>query len=91
MKIYLKYMLKIKNKKSRFRVWIYFLFNKLYNFIYFKKELKSHKKCSTSFKEEQALFFKHIKSNFFFLGGGTDGGCLFEIKLGAGKFSYLFI
>lgn len=58
-----------KVNKSRDLFWIYF-FSKQYNLKYFTKELKSQRKCSTSFKDLQVSFFKHLKSSFFFGGGG---------------------
>jgi len=54
---------------------IFFYFNKLINLIYFKVWVKLFKKYSTSFKDLQVSFFKHLKSNFFFGGlGGLGGG-----------------
>ena len=50
-------------------------FSILYNFTYFKKWLKSLKKCSTSFKELIVFFLQVLKLSFFFLGGeGFFGG-----------------
>ena len=55
-------------------------FNNLYNLIYFTNKLKSLRKCSISFKDEQVSFLKDLKLNFFFWGvfffwvGLQDGG-----------------
>lgn len=67
MKNYQKIMWKIDRKKSSFSG--FYFFNKLYNLIYLTNVLKSQRKCSTSFKDLQVSFLKHLKSNFFFCGG----------------------
>ena len=58
-----------------------FYFNKLINFIYFKVVQKLFKKHSTSFNDEQVLFFKVLKSNFFF-GGGAGLDCVQRANVG---------
>ena len=82
MKIYQKFIWKIikKIKKiiNNFYL-LFFYFNKLINFIYFKVCVKLVKKLSTSFKDVQVSFFNDLKSSFFFggfdgLGAGGNGG-----------------
>ena len=48
--------------------------------MYFIKQLKSPRKHSTSFKDLQVLFFKDLKSNFFFGGGVGFGGGEFRLN-----------
>ena len=63
-------MLKIKNRGYPADN---FYFSNLYNLIYFINVLKSQRKCSTSFKDEQVSFFIVLKFHFFFFGGGLEG------------------